>query len=162
MNRHRDGREPEPAPPSREVPPAQLQQVLILAVDALRAVVRDDWDSAFDAVDNIDVLAGGPGLGLMLTVIADWFLSAVRPPGVDASTLVQPAWLDEETGAELDASQVDAASAWAGRFLAARAAKNHDMCQDLITAFPDDPDESTRYYAAFLYACSGPFGVEGA
>jgi hypothetical protein len=121
--------------------PDDFDQVINLAADALRAAVADDDDTALAKVREVIDGHGLNGLYLLLTALADWTVQAQSQTSgrkaPEGGVRSRPAWLDDETGkVTTDAGGVDDAARWAGQFLAARAAMDHDMTKALALAAP--------------------------
>lgn len=125
------------------VKPDFYDRVMALTAEALQAAVNDDDDTALTAVKTVIAEHGRNGLHLMLTALADWSVQAQsqaagREAPKGAARSPAPAWVDTDTGKlTTDATEVDPPDRWAGQFLAARAAMDHEMTKALTLALPN-------------------------
>jgi hypothetical protein len=122
--------------------PAFYGSVISLGSHALQAAVDEDYETALSDVLAVIGEYQFNGLYLLLTALADWTVQAqAEAAGREAPEggvrAAAPAWLDADTGkVTTDAAGVDDAARWAGQFLAARAAMDHDMTKALALALP--------------------------
>lgn len=123
--------------------PDFYDRVMSLTAEALQAAVGDDDDTALAKVKTVIAERGRNGLHLMLTALADWSVQAQaqaagREAPKDGVRRSAPAWVDPDTGKlTTDAAEVGPPERWAGQFLAARAAMDHEMTKALTLAMPD-------------------------
>jgi hypothetical protein len=138
------------------VKPDDFDQIITLAAGALQAAVDEDYDTALAKVGEVIEAHELNGLYLLLTAFADWSVQAQsqargrKPPqgGVKSA----PAWLDPDTGTlTTDAAGVGDAERWAGQFLAARAAMDHDMTKALALALPN---QCGKHVQALVETCA--------
>lgn len=129
---------------------AYYDRVTSLAGQAVAAAVGDDYETALGAVLSAVDEHGFNGLYLLLTAVADWTAQAqAKAAGRDmpdgGAKVAVPAWLDAGTGRlTADAGEVGDAERWAGQFLAARAAMDHDMTKALALALPTNCGEHVQ------------------
>lgn len=140
--------------------------VMSLTAEAVQAAVNDDDDTALTAVKTVIAEHGRNGLHLMLTALADWSVQAqAQGAGREApkggAKSAAPAWVDPDTGkVTTDAAEVDPPERWAGQFLAARAAMDHEMTKALTLAMPD---KCGAHVHALVQTCADSFrALEGA
>jgi hypothetical protein len=139
-----------------------------LTLTAVREATRGDWAAAQQAVDAISTETGGALYALVAW--ADWTVGwhakargLPLPSEVPGGVIVRPLWADPGTGRiEADADAVSPPARWAGRFIAARAALDHEQCQALIGVLPADSRECGRYVSALLSACAAAAREAGA
>lgn len=103
------------------------------AMAALNAMLRDDRAAVDQALDKLAAQHGPKGITNALVVWCDAALKQL-PPGDGPVTLE---WIDHATGrVTRNPSSVRPAEQWAGRMLAARAARDLDMFTALAQAVP--------------------------
>jgi hypothetical protein len=137
-----------------------------LALQALQAALRDDWDDgvqrAFDEL-NTD----GEALLFALVAWCDWLIQAqAQMQGVEVPAagpvpgFSRPGWLNMGTRrGTLNADEVPREARWAGQLIAARAAMDQPQFTALITALPDDSLEAGEHVSTLLWGCAGMVGM---
>jgi hypothetical protein len=123
------------------VKPDFYDRVITLTSEALQATVDEDHETALARVRAVIADHGFNGMNLMLTALADWTVQAqskaagreIPEAGVRSAA---PAWLDDAGKLTTDADGVGDPERWAGQFLAARAAMDHEMTKALALALP--------------------------
>ena len=125
--------------------------VLLLAAEALRDAMRENWEGATRCLKAISDEHGGDGL---LCAICAWCdtLAARHPAmaAMNAGAMVHLGWTsDEITGIET-ADEVSPESRWSGQVIMARARLDHDTLSALMGAIPDTGEGSGRYIGALL------------
>lgn len=127
------------------------EDVLLLAAEALRDAMREDWEGATRRLKAISDEHGGDGLACAICAWCDTL--AARHPAtaaMKAGAVVQLGWTrDEITGIET-ADDVDPESRWAGQVIMARARMDLGTLGALMGAIPRTPEGSGQYIGALL------------
>lgn len=136
--------------------PEAFDRVITLTGEALSAAVAEDYDAALETVRTAIAEHGFNGLYLLLTALADWSVQAQsQASGREApegGVKSAPAWLDADTGkVTTDAGEVSDAERWAGQFLAARGAMDHQMTKALALALPN---QCGKHVQALVETCA--------
>lgn len=138
----------------------EIKHVQALAKAALTATLRgDDEEAARILNDEINWGDGGQSLASATCYFADATLWAYRktlgieiPPGADVS--VDLKFWDADTGTVRGAEGVPSDAAWAGRFVAARAADDDDQQNALLRAVYELDGEGFADYINALFSIS--------
>ena len=124
-----------------------------LAAQALQAAVREQWETATDAVQAIGDECGPEGVEYACRAWCDALIvryQAATGLPYPAGEPVRPVWQDAVTGTLKDADEVGTRSRWAGRLLAARAALDYDAYKALIASVPPDPQVVGEHVGTLL------------
>jgi hypothetical protein len=137
----------------------EREHVLELANQAVRAAMREDWETASRAMQAISDDAGGDGALLALIAWCDWLIisqNRARSREDEAvAELARPVWLDPETRRLVtNADDVPPAVRWAGQLVSARAAMDMHTFNALLSALPADAKTRGTYAGALLQACA--------
>ena len=125
--------------------------VLLLAAEALRDAMREDWEGATRHLKAISDEHGGDGL--MCAICAWCDTLAARHPAMaamEAGALVQLGWGSDETEGFETADEVSPEQRWAGQVIMARSLMDHDQLSALMGAIPDTGKGSGQYIGALL------------
>jgi hypothetical protein len=128
-----------------------------LARRALTLAAREDYIEAGHTVTQLGREHGADAVPGAMQCWADTALSYQRPP--KPGQTIRLAFLEVSTGRIGGAGGVPPAKAWAGQFLAARAADDPAMCEALIKSVRGDAEWSERV-GAVLQMCG--LGVRAA
>lgn len=121
-------------------------QTLLMAVLGL-------FGHAYELVRRIESDAGGEAvLDAMIFWVDAWLGIQGKPP---EDIAVRLAFRDLTGGPDRDADDVPPEIAWAGRFMAARAAGDDDQIVALINSVPKDALSGGSRVEALLFACAG-------
>lgn len=127
--------------------------VISMASQTLLMAVLGLWDHAYVLVQRIEAEAGGEAvLDAMIFWVDAWLGIHGKPP---EDIAVRLAFRDLSGGPDRDADDVPPEIAWAGRFMAARAAGDDDQIVALINSVPKDAEIGGSHVQALLFACAG-------
>ncbi|MCW2903972.1 MAG: hypothetical protein JWO67_6237 [Streptosporangiaceae bacterium] len=136
-----------------DLTPDQVLRVKRLASGALVHARFSDLPSATVMVNKALEEFSYNGLILCLMLWADTVAEAQGLLKDGRGKRVTPVWNNTRTGKTTrNADEVAAPGRWAGRFLAARAARDHDLCEGLIQSIADHPEQFTATVNVMLAA----------
>jgi hypothetical protein len=123
-----------------------------LAATAFHAGLAGKWNIAQRAVQRIADECGGEGIGDALLAWCDTLTAHARGGTNVLPTPIRVQFWNGDTG-QLDgpdSERVPAATRWAGRLIAARAAMDLDTFRATLNTLPEDQADSSRYVWAVL------------
>jgi hypothetical protein len=123
--------------PNTTVPPPKATA---LAAKILYHARRNDWDQVTTTANQLHTDYGDLGTQILIMGLADTLIARQGGP-VRNGQPVQPGWLPPGAGAvTTNADDVPPRIRWAGRFIAARSAGDHDTCRALLGACATDEE----------------------
>jgi hypothetical protein len=139
---------------TQELPPEHRKDIR-LAAAAYRAALEDKWDTATHYVKRISDECGGEGLNVALMAWSDWFADHATDGAHDLPASPTMNFIRTDTG-QLDrvgSPNVPAHVQWAGRVIAARAAKDEAAWMALIDELPEDDGYEIATYVGAVLKC---------
>lgn len=108
----------------------------ILAGQVLGHARQGEWDKAGSVLNDLTEIHGAEGIEVLAFGVADTLIFHQR--GSHPGQPVAPLWIDDASGRVHSVDDVPLTRRWAGRFLAARAASDVDMCVALWNSGNDN------------------------
>jgi hypothetical protein len=96
------------------------------------------WEKCGDVVGEIYGKFGVPGIQILMLGLADTVLIHEGVRHVPSNAVVVPVWMTQSGEVITDVEKVRPWSRWAGRFIAARGARDFDGCNALLESIPSD------------------------
>ncbi|MGH3985920.1 MAG: hypothetical protein ACRDTZ_01200 [Pseudonocardiaceae bacterium] len=127
--------------------PTQRDDAAVQSASALCAAITGDWARAARDVGALADQYQGQGVQILLLGLADTLIARLGEPAPDQ--LIAIAWMDPVVGGvTFNAEDVPRPEIrWAGRFIAARAAKDHSQCVALVNACHDETEYAHNVFA---------------
>lgn len=130
-----------------------------LASLALGRAIAGELDDAAEAILAIGRAGGSQAVAYAMCGWADTTVDRLYPDRPDAARIaagevIVRLRMADQSGAPVDADDADPRSAWAARFIAARAACDHDTGQALLDVLPWD-DRPAEQVWVLLGTCAG-------
>lgn len=132
----------------------QQVEAIVLSALALNHARRGDWEKVVEIVKKLDSeeFAGGAGIQLLMLSLADTVVIHQGGPP-DPDDVFLPVFADT-AGNVSDVDEVRREIAWAGRFIAARAAGDYPSCAALVNSITDDEEWAQRVYGLLEVAAT--------